>query len=130
MDDFFLQPHQRTKERFLEVGGNIDRERFLDEVLIPLNNNEIVKYHIFDCSTMSLGECIEVSPKKVTIIEGAYSMHKELSSYYLPVSRPHSAKTDPAYPARPYRLFPKAPDCPEAQSPYGPVPPPWHSHRR
>ena len=82
MDDFFLQPHQRTKERFLEVGGNIDRERFLDEVLIPLKNNDTIKYHIFDCSTMSLGECIEVSPKKVTIIEGAYSMHKELSSYY------------------------------------------------
>ena len=28
MDDFFLQPHQRTPLRYAEVGGNIDRERF------------------------------------------------------------------------------------------------------
>lgn len=33
MDDFFLQPQQRTPERYAEAGGNIDRERFLTEVL-------------------------------------------------------------------------------------------------
>ena len=40
MDDFFLQPHQRTPERFAEIGGNVDRERFLNEVLIPLKKGE------------------------------------------------------------------------------------------
>ena len=28
MDDFFLRPEQRTAERFAEVGGNVDYERF------------------------------------------------------------------------------------------------------
>ena len=36
MDDFFLRPEQRTPERYAEIGGNIDRERFLEDVLIPL----------------------------------------------------------------------------------------------
>lgn len=82
MDDFFLQPHQRTKERLEEIGGNIDKERFLQEVLIPLNNDEDVKYRKFDCSTMSLGEDVNLDKKKITIIEGVYSMHKEFEKYY------------------------------------------------
>ena len=36
MDDFFLRPEQRTEARFTQPGGNVDRERFLEEVLIPL----------------------------------------------------------------------------------------------
>ena len=28
MDDFFLRPEQRTRERLLTAGGNIDYERF------------------------------------------------------------------------------------------------------
>ena len=35
MDDFFLRPEQRTPERFAEVGGNVDYERFQEEVLHP-----------------------------------------------------------------------------------------------
>ena len=34
MDDFFLRPEQRTEARFTQPGGNVDRERFLEEVLI------------------------------------------------------------------------------------------------
>ena len=44
MDDFFLTPEMRTKERLNEVGGNVDRERFEKEVLIPLSKNEIINY--------------------------------------------------------------------------------------
>ena len=36
MDDFFLRPQQRTKERLAEAGGNIDRERLLQEVAVLL----------------------------------------------------------------------------------------------
>ena len=31
MDHFFLRPHQRTPQRYQEPGGNVDRERFLEE---------------------------------------------------------------------------------------------------
>lgn len=82
MDDFFLQKEQRTSQRLLEIGGNIDRERFLKEVLVPLSNRDVINYHKFDCSTMSLGNNIEVKPKKLTIIEGVYSMHPEFTKYY------------------------------------------------
>lgn len=82
MDDFFLQHFQRTPERFAEIGGNIDRERFLLEVLLPLNEEKTVKYRKFDCSAMSLGETVIENPKKLCVIEGAYSMHPELSKYY------------------------------------------------
>lgn len=81
-DDFFLQVHQRTPERFKEVGGNLDRERFYAEVVKGLEIGEKFCYRRFDCSTMSLGESIRVEPKKLTVIEGAYSMHPYFGEYY------------------------------------------------
>ena len=82
MDDFFLQPHQRTKERFLEPGGNVDRERFLSEVLLPLKGGAPFSYRVFDCGKMALGEWVQVTPKRVNIVEGAYCMHPLLREYY------------------------------------------------
>ncbi len=82
MDDYFLPPEKRTKERLNEVGGNVDRERFLNEILLPLSRGEAVKYRKFDCGTMSLGEELQVDPERLVIVEGAYSMHPELEKYY------------------------------------------------
>ena len=82
MDDFFLQPHQRTKERFEEVGGNVDRERFLEEVLIPLKNGEDVHYRRFDCKSFTILPEVIMKPKEINIIEGSYSMHPLLADYY------------------------------------------------
>lgn len=82
MDDFFLQPYQRTKERFREVGGNIDRERFLTEVLLPLHRGEPVSYRRFDCGAMRLLAPISVTPRPLTVIEGVYSMHPLFRRYY------------------------------------------------
>ena len=82
MDDFFLRPEQRTAERYAEIGGNIDRERFLAEVLEPLANGEDIDYRKFDCSTMSLGEKEHITPKNMVIVEGAYSMHPKFEKYY------------------------------------------------
>lgn len=82
MDDFFLQPHQRTKQRYAQTGGNVDYERFLTEVLKPLKKGEPVNYRKFDCSDMELKEPLSVIPEKLNIIEGAYSMHYELEKYY------------------------------------------------
>lgn len=81
-DDFFLRAEQRTPERYAEIGGNIDRERFLAEVLEPLSKGEEVNYKKFNCSTMSLGEKERVIPKRMVIVEGVYSMHPEFEKYY------------------------------------------------
>ena len=82
MDDFFLRPEQRTKERYSELGGNVDRERFLDEVLCPLNKGETIYYRRFNCSTMTVEPAIKIEPKGLVVVEGAYSMHPELCRYY------------------------------------------------
>ncbi len=82
MDDFFLQPYQRTHERFNEIGGNIDWERFLNEVVTPLNDEKEIAYQKFNCSTMSLKEKVNITPKQITVIEGAYSMHPKFEKYY------------------------------------------------
>lgn len=82
MDDFFLRPEQRTPERFAEPGGNVDRERFLSEVLLPFSEGKTVNYRRFNCSTMTVEEGEEVSQARLTVTEGAYSMHPELAPYY------------------------------------------------
>lgn len=82
MDDFFLQPQQRTSERYAKPGENVDWERFLEEVLLPLNKNKEINYRKFDCSTLTLSESQKVFPKKLTVIEGTYSMHPSLRKYY------------------------------------------------
>ena len=82
MDDFFLRPNQRTPQRLAEAGGNVDRERFLAEVLLPLSEGRTVRYRPYDCSRQALAEPVEVEPRRLNIVEGAYSMHPELSGYY------------------------------------------------
>lgn len=81
-DDFFLRPEQRTSERYAEIGGNIDRERFYDEVLLPLSKSEPISYRRFDCSTMTIQPESKIIPNRLTVIEGAYSMHPYFSEYY------------------------------------------------
>lgn len=82
IDDFFLRPEQRTPERFAEIGGNFDRERFVNEVLRALTQNEDVTYRPFDCSTLSLKEPITLEKKRINVVEGAYSTHSVLEKYY------------------------------------------------
>jgi len=82
MDDYFLRPEQRTPERLAETGGNVDRERFAQEILLPLRRGERVCYRPFDCQTQRLLPPVEVQPKALVIVEGAYSMHPELAEHY------------------------------------------------
>ena len=82
MDDFFLRPEQRTPERFAQPGGNVDRERFREEVLEPLRRGEDVRYRRFDCGSFTLEPSTLIRPGRVNIVEGAYAMHPELAPYY------------------------------------------------
>lgn len=82
MDDFFLRPEQRTEKRLAEPGGNVDRERFWEEVLLPMGENKPIAYRRFDCSMGELLPPITRMPGKLNVIEGAYSMHPELAGAY------------------------------------------------
>ena len=82
VDDFFLRPEQRTRSRFAEVGGNVDYERFQEEVLLPLRSGRSFSYRPFDCSTFTLSDPVIVTPKRLNIIEGTYSHHPYFGNPY------------------------------------------------
>ena len=82
MDHFFLRPEQKNKERLSEVGGNLDRERFLEEVLVPLSRGEFSSYRPYLCSEEKLGDPIFFEKKKLILIEGSYSHHPAFDAYY------------------------------------------------
>lgn len=82
MDDFFLRPEQRTAERYAEAGGNVDYERFREEVLEQLRTGKPFAYRPYDCSTGTLKAPVEVQPKKLTVVEGTYAHHPYFGDAY------------------------------------------------
>lgn len=82
MDDFFLRPQQRTAERYAQPGGNVDYERFQEEVMIPLKNGSPFAYRPFSCKTFSLSDAVEVTPKVLSIVEGTYCLHPYFGDAY------------------------------------------------
>ena len=82
MDDFFLRPAQRTAERLAQPGGNVDRERFSEEVLQPLRAGKTAAYRRYDCHSQTLLPPVEIAPAPLMVVEGAYSCHPELRDAY------------------------------------------------
>lgn len=82
MDDFFLQPQMRTPERLATPGGNVDIERFVRDVLPHLLAGEPVSLERYDCHLDELLPPVEIAPRPVVIIEGAYSLHPLLNPHY------------------------------------------------
>lgn len=82
VDEFFLRPEQRTAERFAETGGNVDYERFQEEVLLPLKSGAAFSYRPFSCSTFTLADPVCIQPKRLNIIEGTYSLHPYFGEPY------------------------------------------------
>lgn len=82
MDDFFPRPFQRTAERLAIPGGNVDYERFTQEVLGPLRAGESAFVRPYNCRTGEIGEPIPVPNSPVFIVEGSYSCHPALWDSY------------------------------------------------
>ena len=82
MDDFYLTLEKRSQERLSEPGGNVDRERFLEEVLLPATKGEPVFYRAYDCKTQAFKDSVKMKPQKVIITEGSYACHPELFDFY------------------------------------------------
>lgn len=84
MDDFFLPPERKTSERLSEPGGNVDYERFTEEIyrgdLWSLVNRSFT-YQKYDCKTGKLfPERITLKP--LTVTEGAYCLHPLLRDMF------------------------------------------------
>ena len=82
MDDFFLRGEQRTPERFAQPGGNVDYERFGEEVLRPLLAEEYFAYCPYNCGTGKLDAPRTVKPGRLTVVEGTYSLHPSFGECY------------------------------------------------
>lgn len=82
MDDFFLTPEMRTPERLAEAGGNVDYERFREQVLRPLSAARPFTYQIYDCSTGERTPSVPVPVRRLNVVEGVYSMHPALRDAY------------------------------------------------
>ncbi len=81
-DDFFLPPAMRTENRLSTPGGNIHYERFRQEIGVGLNDKKDLCYHVYDCTNDTLCKRKNITHKKLTIVEGVYSMHPEMGVDY------------------------------------------------
>jgi hypothetical protein len=82
MDHFFLPASLRTPQRLREPGGNIDYERFAEEVLPALKANRGFDYRVFNCGTMSFGKTVHIRPNRLSLVEGTYSLHPRFAGLY------------------------------------------------
>lgn len=80
MDDYFLRPEQRTSQREQEIGGNIDYERFDQEINQALLNHQDIHMRAFDCSSQQLRKEIVIEDPQWLIIEGSYAHHPKLDT--------------------------------------------------
>ncbi len=81
MDDFFLRPEQRTQERLQETGGNVDYERFKDEIVSHLADRDGLSFRRYNCKEQALEDSVHISWKPLVIIEGSYSHHPYFKDY-------------------------------------------------
>jgi len=62
--------------------GGADRQRLLDQVILPLKEEKLVKYKKRNFETKELTTWHEISPGGIVIIEGVITLHNLLEKYY------------------------------------------------
>ncbi len=82
MDSFFLPPQLRSIERSKMVGGNVHFERFLEEIITPILQENPIQYKKFDCKKMEYSQEIKVPKSTIYIVEGSYCMRREFRKAY------------------------------------------------
>ncbi|MFG2999656.1 uridine kinase [Streptomyces sp. NPDC048340] len=85
VDDFYRPMPDGERERLdAEQGYHhyFDWERLRDQVLIPLRDERVARYRIYDWTTGRLGARREIAPGAAVIVEGVYAARPELAHYY------------------------------------------------
>lgn len=82
MDDFYLPAAEQTDERMKEPGGNINFDRFLSEVIMPIENGADIAYRPFVCRIQDYEDTQIMPARNINIIEGTYSCHPKLRGAY------------------------------------------------
>ena len=81
MDDYFLPASRRTPERLAVPGGNVDIERFFEEIASSLHSGTLTHAR-FDCQKQMLLPPVTEQRKDIVIVEGVYSLHPEIRDLY------------------------------------------------
>lgn len=82
MDDYFLTPKLRTDARLIEPGGNVDYERFYQEIIQRIKSEKSFFYSKYNCKSDVMEEMEVQEPRPLTVIEGSYSLHPYLRDAY------------------------------------------------
>lgn len=78
MDDYFLTPRQRNEERLQTPGGNVDYERFYNEIMTGIMNQEDIHYQAYDCQSQTLKPACHKTCLPYNFVEGSYAQHPYL----------------------------------------------------
>lgn len=81
-DDFYLPSHQRENQQAGVIGGDFDWERLRDQVLTPIREGRSAHYQRYDWETDVLAEWRTISASDVVLVEGVYTMRRELTHLY------------------------------------------------
>ena len=81
-DDFFLPPEHKTEKRLSQPGGNVDYERLRNEVIAGILSGGPFGYRRYDCRTGELSAPVHVTPRRLNVVEGVYSLHPALCDVY------------------------------------------------
>ena len=83
MDDFYLPFELRTPERMDRPGGHIHFERFIEQVLLPIQAGQNrISYEKYDCQKGESTDIVANLSPKVVVIEGSYSLHPWIRDLY------------------------------------------------
>lgn len=79
-DDFYLPYSQRENQQ--AIGRDFDWERLRDQVLTPIREGRSAQYQRYDWETDVLAEWHTISAPDAVLVEGVYTMRRELTHLY------------------------------------------------
>lgn len=84
MDDFYLPSSDRVQlpPSQKPIGADYDWERVCNQILKPHTKGKEARYQRYDWETDTMAEWHEVPAGGLVIIEGTYSIRKELAGYH------------------------------------------------
>ena len=81
-DDFYLSSHHRENQQAGIIGCDFDWERLRDQVLTPIREGRSARYQRYDWETDTLAEWRTISASDAVVVEGVYTMRRELTHLY------------------------------------------------
>ena len=81
-DDYYLPPAQRVPGWETLPCANMDLERLRAEVLVPARAGQPFSYIAYSCREGACLPPVSCQPARLVIVEGSYSHHPTLASYY------------------------------------------------